>query len=117
MLQRDASLVNATNYSPNAVLDSKDDEPLSRYSTPLHVAALHVQTECVKTLVNVEKAPVTDGEDFAALHLAAAAGRAEAVKMLVQHPDCRVNAIKEDGRTALHLSADAKGNSTMTIFQ
>ena len=78
MLQRDASLVNATNYSPNAVLDSKDDEPLSRYSTPLHVAALHVQTECVKTLVNAEKAPVnvTDGEDFAALHLAAAAGRA-----------------------------------------
>ena len=28
-----------------------------------------------------------------ALHLAAAAGRAEAVEVLVQHPDCRVNAI------------------------
>ena len=140
MLQRDASLVNATNYSENAVLhpesdwstlnvvpvseddDSEDDDfeddsefdfeykpKLPHYSTPLHVAAGHGQTDCVKTLVNVGKAPVnaTDEWGRTALHLAADAGRAEAVAVLVQHPGCRVNATTRwEGRTALHLAVD-----------
>ena len=107
MLQRDASLVNATNYSENAVLDPEDDASLWRYSTPLHVAARHGQTHCVKTLVDVGKAPVyaTDGLGWTALHRAAEAGHAEAVEVLVQHPDCRVNATDEEGWTALHLAA------------
>ena len=108
MLQRDASLVNATNYSEKAVLHPERNWLLPRYSTPLHVAALHEQTACVKTLVNVSKAPVnaTDGQrGLTALHLAAWAGHAEVVKVLVQHPDCRVNATDRWGRrTALHLA-------------
>ena len=75
MLQRDASLVNATNHSRNEVLgyehDYENDETLPRYSTPLHLAARYNRTDCVKTLVNVSKAPVnaTDGKGHIALHL------------------------------------------------
>ena len=77
------------------------------------------QPNCVKTPIDDVKSQVkaTDEDSRRALLAAAVAGSAETVKALLQHPDCRVNAIKEDGRTALHLSADAKGNSTMTIFQ
>ena len=109
MLQRDASLVNATNYSENAVLDPRRGWSLRRYSTPLHVAAHHGQTDCVKTLVNVGKTPVnaTDEHGWTALHLAAEAGHADAVAVLVQHPDCRVNATYERGWTALHRAARA----------
>ena len=106
MLQRDASLVNATNYSLNAVLHP-GRWSLTRFSTPLHVAALHGRTGCVKTLVNVGKSPVnaTDERGSTALHLAAENGHTEAVKVLVQHPDCRVNATDSDGSTALHTAA------------
>ena len=111
MLQRDVSLVNATNYLPNAALDSGRYWPQSllRYSTPLHVAADHGKSDCVKILVNVGKAPVnaTDSYGWTALYLAAAAGHAEAVKVLVQHPDCRVDATDELGCTALHFAARA----------
>ena len=101
MLQRDASLVNATNYSPNAVL-----RPwiwsLRRYSTPLHVAARHGQTDCVKTLVDVGKAPVnvTDEWGWTALHIAAEAGSVEAVEVLLSHPSCDVSITDKDGLTA-----------------
>ena len=102
MLQRDASLVNATNYSENAVLDPEDDASLWRYSTPLHVAARHGQTDCVKTLVDVGKAPVnaTDEHGRTALHLAAGAGHAEAFEVLVSHPSCDVSITDNCGRTA-----------------
>ena len=113
MLQRDASLVNATNHSRNEVLgyehDYEDDETLARYSTPLHVAARCNKTDCVKTLVNVGKASVnaTDEWGRTALLYAAEAGRAEAVEVLVQHPDCRVNATDGLVCTALHHAARA----------
>ena len=120
MLQRDASLVNATNYSENAVLDSKDDETLPcrlllgvgetlpRYSTPLHVATEHNQTECIKTLVNDGQSPVnaTDGDGWTTLRLASVFGNAEAAEVLVQRPDCRVNATDRWGRSGLHLAAE-----------
>ena len=88
LLQRDASLVNAYNHSKNAVLISDIK------STPLHVAAQHNQPNCVKTLINDGKATVTatDEDGRTALHLAADAGHAEVVEVLVQYPDCRVNA-------------------------
>ena len=84
LLQRDASLVNAYNHSKNAVLISDIK------STPLHVAARHNQTDCVQTLINDSNALVnaTDEGGWTALFGAAAAGSAEAVEVLVQHPSC-----------------------------
>ena len=87
LLQREASLVNAYNHSKNAVLTRR------KRSTPLHVAARYNQTDCVKILINDGKALVNATVEYGctALHLAAAAGSAEAAKVLVQYPDCRVN--------------------------
>ena len=112
MLQRDASLVNATNYSKSGVLNSR------RYWTPLHVAARHNRTDCVKTLISDGKAPVnaTDQWGRTALHLAAEAVSADAVKVLVQHPDCCVNVTDERGRTALHLAAEAGSAETLKVL-
>ena len=117
MLQRDASLVNATNYSKNSVLRS-GRWSLPRYSTPLHVATEHNQTDCVKTLVNVGKAPVNaiDGNGWTTLRLAAVYGHDEAAEVLVQHPDCRVNATDRWNRTALHLAAQNGRAETVNVL-
>ena len=112
LLQRDASLVNAYNHSENAVL-----APWTK-STPLHVAARHNQTDCIKILNKDGKASVnaTDERGRTALHLAAAAGSAEAVNMLVQHPDCRVNATDVYGCTALHDAAEAGSAEAVKVL-
>ena len=112
MLQRDASLANATNYSDNVVLDS------CCYSTPLHVAARHNQPDCVKTLVSDGKASVnaTDGYGLTALLVAASAGSTEAVNVLVQHQDCRVNATDQWGSMALHYAARVGNTETVKVI-
>ena len=112
LLQRDASLVNAYNHSENAVL-----APWTK-STPLHVAARHNQTDCIKILNKDGKASVnaTDERGRTALHLAAAAESAEAVNMLVQHPDCRVNATDEYGKTALHDAAEVGSAEAVKVL-
>ena len=112
LLQRASSLVNTYNHSKSAEVT-----PWAK-STPLHVAAWHKQTDCVKILINDGKASVnaTDERGHTALHEAAAAGSAEAVNMLVQHPDCRVNATDVYGCTALHDAAEAGSAEAVKVL-
>ena len=96
LLQRDASLVNAYNHSENAVLASREK------TTPLHVAAQHNQTDCVRTVINDGKALVnpTDGIGRTALRIAARTRQVEVVNVLVQHPSCDFSIRDREGLTA-----------------
>ena len=116
MLQRDASLVNATNYSPNRELLLKRFWILPRYSTPLHMAVGHNQPACVKTLVKDFNAPVNvDACGWTALQIGALAGSAEAMKMLLHHPDCNVNYTNNPGLTALRFAVLSKHRTLAAV--
>ena len=107
LMQRDASSQTAAGSLKKIVPNQ------NIYTISLRLAAAHNQAGRVKTLIYDHGASVnaTDRMGRTALHLAAAAGHAEAVKVLLQHPDCDISM-----RDRYRLSRSAESVNALVMF-
>ena len=91
------------------------------YSTALRLAAWFNQTDRVRALLDEHGASVNaiDQLDRTALHLAAATGSADAVKVLLSHPnsDVTIKARTRQDKTAEDLARENQHNDSAALIQ
>jgi ankyrin repeat protein len=104
------------------LLESKDNnniDPNHEYSGPYYKTCLAIASqkgmvEFIKVLLANNADPNLKCEQhngYAPIHFAAEKGHFDAIKCLVQHPATKVDIIKKNMETALHLSARSLTNN------
>lgn len=82
------------------------NDPNREGDTPLHLASLYGQAECVRVLLEAgADAGVRDPDASTPLHDAAAGGYTEVVRLLLASDPCLAASRDDDGDTPLHNAA------------